>query len=505
MTQLKAPCPISESSLWQRQRDYYARLNVGAWGSGPVPLYITSNPLIARAYARMILGYLRDLAASGDVDRKAPVYVVELGAGCGRFSFYLRRALDQMLSRSVFQDIRLVLIMTDFAEGNLDHWQRRSEFVPWLKTGALDVALFDLESSETLSPRAGNVTLAAGQQANPMIFIANYVFDAVPQDVFCSSNSVLQEFLISESESQAGKFLFDRRPVHTQRYNDPRLNDLLASFRDTDAKSVSMPVAAIQGIKHLRALAGGRMLLLSADKGYGPATMQRNAALPVIAQHGSASMMVNYGAIGRWVQNQNGEAWHPATPPTGLYVAAFAFGLSTSDEFACAYGDAINHGGPDDVCALKLMAAASTNDIPWDQALGAIRLAGFDSELLPPLLPSLKSQIATATPAQIADLAAVAKQIDEGYFPIGEAYDLAFDLGGLLLQAELFSAAAGQFKQSLDRYGPDASGFVNLALCHYRLGNHAEASQALSQGLQCDPANQMGSLLRRHLQQAMAA
>ena len=76
-------------------RSFYASTGVSAWSDGVVPFFITSNAQIAKTYAQVIHGYIADLAraSSGSLDPSAPIYVFELGAGSGKFSFLLIKAL----------------------------------------------------------------------------------------------------------------------------------------------------------------------------------------------------------------------------------------------------------------------------------------------------------------------------------------------------------------------------------------------------------------------------
>src|SRR5262245_52497006 len=78
---------LSDSLIWTLQRESYRRLGTQAWTSGQLPWYVTSNAFIARAYARMVVGWLRDLLAAGAVDRGQPLYVIELASGSGHFGF----------------------------------------------------------------------------------------------------------------------------------------------------------------------------------------------------------------------------------------------------------------------------------------------------------------------------------------------------------------------------------------------------------------------------------
>src|SRR6185369_11831847 len=81
---------LSESLLWRLQRNYFERQGIEAWRSGAVPHHITSSPFIADAYAKVVMGFLRDWK----LDRRAPIYIVELGSGSGRFAYaFLKKFL----------------------------------------------------------------------------------------------------------------------------------------------------------------------------------------------------------------------------------------------------------------------------------------------------------------------------------------------------------------------------------------------------------------------------
>ncbi len=92
--------PLSRSLLWTMQRRYFEDQGVEAWSTNIVPSYITSNPFIARRYAQVVLGYLRDIWAA--LDPSQPLYIVELGAGGGRFAFYFLRCFQELLAESPF-------------------------------------------------------------------------------------------------------------------------------------------------------------------------------------------------------------------------------------------------------------------------------------------------------------------------------------------------------------------------------------------------------------------
>ena len=176
---------LSESLIWELQRRFYAREGREAWKPKAVPFYITSNAFTARAYARTVAGFLRDLVAAERVDRAAPVYLVELAAGSGQFACLFLRRLDELQAQVPgLAGLDLRYVMTDFAQSNVDAWEAHERLAPFRDRGRLDFALFDLERDDELRLRRAGVTLGAGAARNPMVVLANYAFDSTTQDAF---------------------------------------------------------------------------------------------------------------------------------------------------------------------------------------------------------------------------------------------------------------------------------------------------------------------------------
>jgi hypothetical protein len=155
-----------------------------------------------------------------------------------------------------------------------------------------------LESGETLS----TATLR-----NPLIVIANYVFDSTPQDAFLAGEENLSEILvtlttpeqeldtenpdvISRIEISAHENL-----INGNYYDDPRWNRILRDYKQRlTGAAFLFPTAALHGIQNLHHLSGGRMLLLSGDRGYShDSALNFGGGIPTFALHGSFSMMVD--------------------------------------------------------------------------------------------------------------------------------------------------------------------------------------------------------------------
>ncbi|MGK7890530.1 MAG: hypothetical protein AB4042_14460 [Leptolyngbyaceae cyanobacterium] len=58
-TTIETHQPLSQSLLWQLQRNFFAQQGINAWNHNTVPHYVTSNPHIANAYAKITLANAR--------------------------------------------------------------------------------------------------------------------------------------------------------------------------------------------------------------------------------------------------------------------------------------------------------------------------------------------------------------------------------------------------------------------------------------------------------------
>ncbi len=192
---------FSRSMLWRLQRSFFERQGIGAWRDGTVPHYITSNAFIARAYAQVAFGFLRDCAAGAGrlalAAHDRPVYIVELGAGSGRFAYHFLKKFGELWGGSVLKDVPVTYVMTDFGEETLRFWRAHPQLRPLVESGRLDFARFDAAQPAGLALEHAGTTLAPGTVENPLIVLANYFFDSIPQDVFRVTGGQVYESLVS--------------------------------------------------------------------------------------------------------------------------------------------------------------------------------------------------------------------------------------------------------------------------------------------------------------------
>ena len=512
---LEAACRLSRSVLWRLQRRFFEQRGLAAWSEGVVPHHVTSSPSLARAYAQVVLGFVRDWHAA--IDPAQPLYIVELGAGAGRFGFHFVRQLERLLAGSAFRGLAFRYVLTDFAEANLAAWRAHPALAAWIDAGRLDLARFDAERDAAIALERTGAILAPGGVANPVVAIANYVFDGLPLDGFTVEGGRLHEWQVRlcstrpDADLDAPELLervrltYDHRRIEPAGYyGDPAFDRLLDEHRARLLDAVfTFPSASLACLDRLAAIAGGRLLVLSTDKGVTREQGLRGRSGPSITLHGSFSIEVNYHAIARFVVDRGGEALVPAAHPRSIATCGFALGGPPGGhvETRLAYAEAIAAQSPDDRFAIEQSIEPAHGALSLDHWIGYLRFTEHDPRILGDALPFLRARIAEGPPAPVLrdELLGVVARTWDGYFHIGEPHDLAFALGGLAAALAAWPEAAQYFEASLRWYGRAPATLVELAACDHRLGRLGAARARLDEALAVDPAYEPALALRAAL------
>jgi hypothetical protein len=502
---------LSRSVVWKLQREYFAREGIEAWRSGTVPHHITTSPFIADAYARVVAGFLRDCLAVRNsstfpaLDPGAPLYFVELGSGSGRFAYVFLKKFLQLREDSVLKDIPVKYVMTDFAEQNLEYCRTH----PWLQSlieeGVVDFAQFDIEHDRTIKLMQTGEVLSSDNVQNPLVVIANYVFDSVPQDAFFAGEDQLFEALATTSTPTPAdlEVSYDHNLLSEDYYDDPKWNCILEDYKQRLTNTAFLfPTAALECIRNLNGLSRGRMLLLSGDKGFThDEALAQGKGMPVFTFHGSISMMVDYQVIGEYCKHLGARVLNPPRPAEHLNVSAFVFGDSPTGflETRGAYAEAVEKFGPDDFFILKEGIAQVYDSLGLDEILAFIRLSCWDYKRFCEYLPALKKYLPVMTDQQKQRLHEAIGKVWECYLPIGEENDLAFELGTLLVEMELYAEALEFLQCSVALNGTAPGTAHNIAVCHYSLGQTEQALEYVDRALELDPAFEEARALRTTL------
>ena len=518
---------LSKSLIWQFQRAAYQDQGIENWVEGDLPYYITSNPFIATAYAKVVFAYFRDCYAlstraeneTTSLDLSKPIYIIEVGSGTGRFAYYFLLRFQRLLNNSRLNHIPFKYVMTDFTADNIDYWQNHNQLIPMVEQGILDFATFDIEKDSELALLQSQERIDGESTSNPLVILANYVLDSIPQDLFSIVNGELYDRLSTIRSSQEEPDLtdpelisrieiaYDNVPVTDGAYDDPIFNQILAEYRDRLANTdILFPIQALRGIDRARQLGDGRLLFLSADKGYSREEDLLYLAEPYVATHGSVfSMMVNYHAIGRYFVLNDGAAFHPRQRHTSLNISAFTVGFASAEmiETSSAYQEAIDAISPDDFFMMVTSLREDNEFLKPETALALLRLSQWDSEVLLRNLPSFLEYMDEASDLFKEEVYWAICRVWDNYYPIGEEWDLAFYIGMLLYQMRYYTRALEFLERSLEIYGQIATTFHNMALCYYGLQKMDTAMLYTEKALALDPNFDAAKGLRTKLQAEM--
>ncbi len=331
MHTLEEPKRFSQSLIWQLQRDYFQQAGMDAWRQGTVPHYITSNPMMGKTYAELVLACLRDLAQRGQQDET--VYLVELGAGHGRLCYHFFKHFEKYYADSAMPLPPFCYVLTDFTESTLHFWQNHPRLQPYFDQGWLDFALFDAESSDTLWLQTSQQTLNVASLGQPLLVIANYFFDTIPQDLFRIEAHKIAHSLLSlttpadPADLEVADLIdtlqlrYDYTEATPPIYPEPVFNELLAQYQQQLASThLLFPHVGLRCLARLQQLSRQGVILLSADKGEHHLSNLDNCGAPTLATHGSFSLPVNYHALGEYCTRQGGQALFPHHQPAHLDV-----------------------------------------------------------------------------------------------------------------------------------------------------------------------------------------
>lgn len=509
---------LSESVLWRLQRQFFEQRGIQAWSDGTVPHYITSNGWIANAYAKVVLGWLRDCA--GMLDPRQPVHIVELGCGSGRFGYLFLNRLRDLLGRSPLAQVRIRYVLTDFTESNLDYLRNHPALQSFVEAGLLDFARYDAGEDQEIQLGHSGEILSPQTLRNPLVVLANYVFDGIPQDAFTIREGNLFEMRVvvtvpdqeadpdDPSLFESMQIGWEETPAAEAPYGDPELDGILQEYAGRlDGTTVLFPCAAIRCARNLARLSNRRLLLLSGDKGYSREELLAGREAPAPAIHGSFSLMVNYHAIGRWFLHRNGTFLHTSHLHSSLNIVACLLGAPPGGpvETRLAFDEAIERMGPDDFFDLKKSVERQYAELTLEQILAWLRLSGWDANIFLGCFPALMELAGPAPDLLRHEIYRTVQEIWRLHFPIREVRDLAFHLGVLLCEIQCYEDAMGFFNDSVALYGPNPATVFNLGLCFFHLGDLEAARACVAQVVEEAPDFAPALVLREEIAAAQAA
>lgn len=511
---------FSRSLLWDIQRNYYSRRGADAWRSGEVPHYVTSNPTMAQACAETVFAFYQDrqrLQTPPVPSQTDALAICELGAGSGRFAFHFLRHLLALCADHAVPPSAFLYVLTDFTQTNLDAWRGHARFQDWFASGLLDVALFDVNQSDALHLQISGAVISRGALHQPLVVLANYVFDGVPQDLLYFKDGVAHHALVSLATPEKPDQLdatallsqlhidCEYQVCGPQFYAEPALQAELEHYGRCivapGGAHVLFPASGLRCLARLQALSQAGMLLLSADKGDCQLAEVVYATAPGLVVHGSFSFNVNYHAFAGWCEALGGLALLPQKSHESIAVIGLLL-LENAEEHAGtrrAYRQHIGGFGPDGFYTVSRCLSRQATAMNAGEIFATMRFNRNDAYQLAQLIPRIVELVPALSKAQVVELKQLLHDCWQAYFPMGEESDLAFDIGGLFYALDDFPAALQFFEYTRNIYGSHTGTLFNMAACHDQMGQYELARPLLERLLQVAPANEAARALLSQL------
>jgi tetratricopeptide (TPR) repeat protein len=496
--------PFEESLIWDLQRRYFDEMGMAAWQSGVVPHYATTNPRQANAYAEMVVALYKDYVRLSGAAAVTPLRILELGGGSGRFAYYLLRQLEVICAYEGISTTAFQYVLTDFTQSNLDYWRVHPRFQGYFESGALDMGLFDVTQPGPVALQISGELLGAVPSSAPLVVVANYLFDSIPQSLVYVDRDTISPVTVSVSVEgdpatmssaallEAMHLEYMIESATEPLFVEPEINAVLEIYRGKVHDAfVLFPAIGMRCLAGLRTFSQAGLLLITADKGGHslPSVCFSQPPSPTI--HGSFSLHANYHALLTYCGLQGGLHAFPAhayySVNTGcMLMLEHAAAYTSTQRASQKY---LDDTGPDAYFTLYKCVRAHLETVSIRDILAALRLSLYDSHQLNIYTSRIGALLSTLQPTEAADLLVVLGRCWENYFPLQEERDLATILGSISYALDAYAWALFYFQQSTDIYGPFSGTYYNMATCYHMLGDEAHARPLLEKVLAAEPGN----------------
>ncbi len=493
---------FSESLIWQLNRDFYQNTGIDAWSKGMLPHQLTSSSMVGKTYAEIILGFLKDLAAKGQVTDT--VYILELGAGHGRLAFHILKHLEHLIALIDIELPSYCYILSDIVEDNLSFFKHHEQLQDYLKQGVLDFAYFDAMGTKEIHLQYADTTIRSQDLNQPIIALANYFFDSIPNDVFVikDQNMSVSSIALQSKENpeevdtatliKSLQLSYQNKAVSKAFYPNTTINDILEEYRFSLSNThLFFPEKGLQCLSNLVDLSSKGLMVLSMDKGFHDIHDLENREEPDIIKHGSFSLWVNYHALGSFCLKKGGKVLFPSFSTFHAEVGCLLF-LADADTYQytnAAYQRFVNDFGPDDFNTLKKLTYSNILKLKLTEVIAFIRLSAYDSTFFIKLLPRLKQLSTSITFNERNRIAQTLHQVWHFYFNINEPDNLAFELAGFFYDLGFHEASLQYYQYAVDLSGLKADIYYNQILCYFQLRQDDLFTETLKEAKAAFPNN----------------
>lgn len=493
---------FSEAPIWDLQRAYYEQKGMKAWNNDQVPQYITSNPMIATSYAEMIFGFLQDRASQGHSSE--PVLIMELGAGAGRLAYHIIHELCQLRDYAGIPLPAFRYVMTDLAMNNVMAWREHPALQSFIAEGLLDFAQFDAVHDTVLNLIVSGTTIREGDFAQPIIIVANYFFDGIPQELLYVRDGHIYEADVSVEYPEHMDSLQPSEVLHqiSLNYEYRQASEyeqetypyrkVIAMYQEQlEDSHILFPVTGLSCLERLNQLSQAGFLLITADKGDHLLDNWKFSGPPELTLHGSFSLTANYHAIQHVFEDRGALALFPPQHYRNINVGCIIH-MDTPMNYSntrLAYRRFIERFGPDEFFSIKEWMDNRINSMGLQQILSFWRLGGYDAEFFIQSAKQISSLLPDASDDELQDMLRGIQLMWSSYYVMEQRYDLALDAGLVLFEMEMYGESKRFLEISIheDEEEIVSTVYYCLAICCLELELVEDALNYIRELLKLEP------------------
>lgn len=483
---------FSQSIMWSDQKKYYDKKGIDAWDED-VPFYITSNPFIARSYAHMVIGFIQDWIRQKPEAINHAFYILELGAGTGQFSFYFLKNMIELQKLLQLNHVQIRYVMSDVTESPFSFWKSHPALMQHVASGLLDFCTFDMYDVQPLALHHSKKIIDQTELQNPLVLIANYLFDSIASDVFTVNNGELFESVVTvknktkvdhEIDWKKVSIEFSENKIQTPYYGKPYDDVLFAYQTQLMDTHFQFPIASLQAISALQSLTNNQFLMLTSDKGYTSLEELDHCDYPELDFHGSFSVMVNYHAIGEILKQSGGENCIQSFRENIVSgVFSNGFGLQSLSQLTLATKQLIQGFSPTDYFLIYEHFTENYKECSLEVMSSYLNLSGWDPYVFDHVSDHLCELAGEGDPEVVTYLAAHMKDIADNFYHLPTSTDTLFNIGLFFQNITNFEEAFHYYEKSQAIFGSNDVVLFNMAMCLYSMDRNADAIRYLEQAL----------------------
>lgn len=501
------PVRLSQSKLWQIQRNYFTTMGVKAWKE-EVPYYISSNAFIGHRYATIVIHFIREWKKLNPQFQNETFTILEVGSGMGKFSFHFLTAFKALLKDYELQSLKFCYVISDIPENNLTFCQENTSLMPFIQNQELDFSIFNVEEDKDFTLRIQNKRFSELQSKTPLIVIANYTFDCIIHDAFHFNKDKLEEVQLGlrsryknfdvQKSLHLNDLRFNYRHVDidiANYYDDPKLNEILKGYQEYFHEQGSyflIPLGAIQFLNTLKNLTNNNFFMIAGDKG-----LTLPETFPLLGDHydasydGCYSYLVNFHAMGEYLKKDGGDCLLTQND-NDFKVNLFSIGTSFADltETTAYFNNVLESTGPDEYCQFYDEYQSSSYRFDLKSLLAFIRFSYWDPNAYSIVHGRLLELLDDAQKNHIEEIKRDLNKLKSNIFKMNIGEDVYNQIGLFYQIIGTYDVALELYQESISIYGDRAAPHNNAAVIYEKQKNMGKALTHYQKSYELDKKNQ---------------